>query len=170
MNVVRFDGKGIFGWPIGQDNCPLNEENVVRLPYKASRSGLTTWEIVLPRKWTRVEHYANIHRLLREAAIDALRSGVGYYLRQNEVLPEEAELIFPWEVEETTSVTSWRTLWFAYAQAWAGLRKKFDLAPEMATRLLTRSQAVAVGRQHYVTFELEHIIRRRDNTWLLMFK
>ena len=168
--LVQYDGRGVVGWPIGIDQHPLEEWQVVRLPYRESRTGLTWWEIVVPKRWVQVTRYGNIHRVIREAAIDALRFGAGYYLRRHETAPWEAETIFEEEVRAVVTVTTWRTLWYAYAQAWKGLCNRFGLSPAMAYRLLLEDGARAISKRNFRTYFGGHLIRKQDGTWLLMFK
>jgi hypothetical protein len=148
----------------------LNDREVIRLPYRTSRSGLTAWEIVLPRKRVMVTRRVNLHRTLRDAAIDALEQGVGFYLRSSDILPWEAEAIFPNTIQETECVSNWRRLWFAYALAWTGQRHKFELSPKMAYCLLIEDSTRAESRRHFSTYFGGHVVHRITGEWMLIFK
>ena len=169
--LVRIDGQGVFGWPIGHHSELLTEQDVVRIPYRVSRSGRTAWELIIPRKRITIIRTVNLYHTLRQSAIDALEWGIGFYLPRVGFHPWEAQAVFPVTVRETEAVSTWRQLWYAYALAWKGERSKFALSPAMATRLLEDDETTrALSRRHFSTYFGGRIIRRRDGEWMLLFK
>ena len=168
MNVVRFDGQGVAGWPMDHNSKLLQDTEVVRVPYRSSRSGRTAWELIIPRKRIPVKR-VNLYYVLREAAIDALEWGIGFYLPRVGFHPWEAQAVFPATVRETEAVSNWRQLWYSFALAWKGERSKFALSPAMATRLLLED-ARAISKRHFITYFGGRIIRRRDGEWELLFR
>ena len=168
--LVRIDGQGVFGWPIGHHSELLTEQDVVRLPYRTSRSGLTVWEIIIPRKWVSIVKRVNLYHTLRQSAIDALEWGIGFYLPRVGFHPWEAQAVFPATVRETEAVSNWRQLWYAFALAWKGERKKFALSPAMATRLLEDETTRAISKRHFSTYFGGQFVHLKSGEWMLLFK